>query len=78
MNFNFVNRIKGDLILQVSEHLTVKDLIIKYCSKIGESPDKYWKTIFFVYQGKNIAQNSSQKIGNLFMPKDEIYIIWRR
>ena len=76
MNLHFVNRIKGYLVRQVSEHLTVKDMVIKYCSKIGESPDKFGKTIFLAYQGKNINPNASQIIGNLFMPKDEIYVLY--
>ena len=51
MNLLFVNHIKGDLYLQVPENMTVKEMVMKYCSKIVESPDKFGKTIFLAYFG---------------------------
>lgn len=72
----FVNRVKGDLVLQVQPNMTVKEMIMKYCSKIVESPDKFGTSIFIAYEGKKIDPNSSALIGNLFKSKDELFVFY--
>ena len=72
----FVNRVKGDLVVQVQPNMTVKEMIMKYCSKIVESPDKFGTSIFIAYEGKKIEPNSSALIGNLFKPKDELFVFY--
>ena len=72
----FINRNKGDLNLQVPPNMTVKEMVMKYCSKIVESPDKFGKTIFLAYEGKKIDPNSSMQICNLFKPKDDIFVLY--
>ena len=76
MELMFINRNKGDLILQVQPNMTVKEMVMKYCSKITESLDKFGKTIFLAYDGKKIDPNSSMQIGNIFRPKDDIFVVY--
>ena len=76
MNIYFVNHIKGDLNLQVSENITVKEMVMKYCSKIGESPDKFGKNIFLAHEKKKIDTNSLVPICNIFKQKDFIYVLY--
>ena len=76
MNLLFVNHIKGDLYLQVPENMTVKEMVMKYCSKIVESPDKFGKTIFLAYHNQKLDPSSSIQIGNIFRQKDQIYVVY--
>ena len=55
---------------------TLSQMITKYCNKIGESPDKFGKTISIVYKGVKLNPNSSQTINTLFKTIDIVYITY--
>ena len=51
-------------------------MINKYCSKIGESPDKFGNTISIAYKGEQLDPKSSQTINTIFKTKDEVFIFY--
>jgi hypothetical protein len=78
MNISFINNQKGNLTLQLSPNITIKDMIIEYCKSIAESPQNFGKTIFLVYNNKKIDLNSQEQIGIKFKNSDFIYVLYEK
>lgn len=76
MNLNFVNSIKGDIQLQLSGKMTIKEMVDKYCSKIEESPENLGKNIHLVYQSRKLKINSDEKLYDKFRTNDTIIVIY--
>ena len=73
-DIHLINHLKGNMSCQFNGNITLSEMINKYCSKIGESPDKFGKTISILYKGVKLDPNSSQTINNIFKTEDEVFI----
>ena len=76
MNISFINNLKGNMTLQLLPQMTIKEMILKYCSKISESPENFGKTIFMTHENNKIDLNSQEIIGNKFKISDTIYVVY--
>ena len=75
-DITFINHHKSDMSFQFIGNITLSQMINKYCSKIGESPDKFGNTISIAYKGEQLDPKSSQTINTIFKTKDEVFIFY--
>ena len=76
MEINFINNNEGHIKLQLSPEMTVNEMVKKYCSKIGEDPNKFGTSIFLTYNQQKINTDSEQQIRFLFRGIDTLYVVY--
>lgn len=76
MDISFLNKVKGNISLQLSPNMTIKQMINIYCVKIEEDPNNFGKSIFLMHNKSEINVNSQEKIENIFKPIDEVFIVY--